>query len=100
MLSGLARLKKECKSDSLKFQGSPKTIKFDEVLEQSEFETLFGGKGVLVQPTPQNKPKSTVTIIEFVSAVSLFLHPVSVATTHSGAGRTRPRTSKGSSGTS
>ncbi|KAJ7791771.1 hypothetical protein B0H14DRAFT_3500087 [Mycena olivaceomarginata] len=65
------RLKKECKSDSLKFQGSPKTIKFDEVLEQSEFETLFGGKGVLVQPTPQNKPKSTVTIIEFNTAAHI-----------------------------
>ncbi|KAJ7362955.1 hypothetical protein DFH08DRAFT_921150 [Mycena albidolilacea] len=65
------RLKKECKSDSLKFQGSPKTIKFDEVLEQSEFETLLGGKGVLVQPTPQNKPKSTVTIIEFNTAAHI-----------------------------
>ncbi|KAJ6568968.1 hypothetical protein B0H19DRAFT_1256659 [Mycena capillaripes] len=60
-------LKKECKSDSLKFQGSVKSIKFDEVLELAEFETLFGGKGHLVQPTPQNKPKSTVTIIEFNS---------------------------------
>ncbi|KAJ7742019.1 hypothetical protein B0H16DRAFT_1563872 [Mycena metata] len=58
-------LKKECKSDSVKFQGSVKTIKFDEVFEQAEFETLFGGKGHLVQPTPQNKPKSVVTIIEF-----------------------------------
>ncbi|KAG6847220.1 hypothetical protein H0H93_009442, partial [Arthromyces matolae] len=26
---------------------------------------LFKGKGVLIQPTPENKPKSTVTIIEF-----------------------------------
>ncbi|KAJ7715378.1 hypothetical protein B0H16DRAFT_500741 [Mycena metata] len=61
-------LKKECKSDSVKFQGSVKTIKFDEVFEQTEFETLFGGKGHLVQPTPQNKPKSVVTIIEFNNA--------------------------------
>ncbi|KAK7065023.1 hypothetical protein R3P38DRAFT_2595420 [Favolaschia claudopus] len=59
------RLKKECKSDSLKFQGTSKTVKFDEVLEPAEFETLFGGKGRLIQPTPQNKPKSTVTIMEF-----------------------------------
>ncbi|KAJ7615249.1 hypothetical protein DFH06DRAFT_1145964 [Mycena polygramma] len=65
------RLKKECKSDSLKFQGTDKTIKFDEVLELAEFETLFGGKGVLMQPTPQNKPKSTVTIIEFRNAAHL-----------------------------
>lgn len=29
---------------------------------------MFGGKGTLIQPTPQNKPKSTVTIIDFVSS--------------------------------
>lgn len=60
------RLKKECKSDGLKFQGSPKTIKIDEVWEQSEFEAIFSGQGTLIQPTPNNKPKSTVTIIHFV----------------------------------
>ncbi|KAF8185867.1 hypothetical protein K438DRAFT_1919925 [Mycena galopus ATCC 62051] len=65
------RLKKECKSDGVKFQGSPKSIKFDEVLERAEFEALFGGKGRLVQPTPQNKPKSVVTIIEFNTAAHL-----------------------------
>ncbi|TFK66257.1 hypothetical protein BDN72DRAFT_800247 [Pluteus cervinus] len=59
------RLKKECKSDSVKFQGSGKTIKFDEVFEQTDFENLFGGRGFLVQPTPENKPTSTVTIIVF-----------------------------------
>ncbi|TFK28419.1 hypothetical protein FA15DRAFT_584523 [Coprinopsis marcescibilis] len=59
------RLKKECKSAAVKFQGTSKTIKFDEVLEQSEFETIFGGKGNLIQPTPTNKPNSTVTIIHF-----------------------------------
>ncbi|TEB30087.1 hypothetical protein FA13DRAFT_1733898 [Coprinellus micaceus] len=59
------RLKKECKADGVKFQGSPKTIKFDEVLEANEFEALFGGKGFLVQPRPDNKPKSTVTIMTF-----------------------------------
>ncbi|KAF9007854.1 hypothetical protein BDQ17DRAFT_1350090, partial [Cyathus striatus] len=60
------RLKKECKSDNVKFQGIPKTIKFDEVYEHSEFETIFNGAGDLVQPTPTNKPKSTVTIITLV----------------------------------
>ena len=64
--SSMRRLKKECKSDSVKFQGSPKTIKIDEVWEQSEFEAIFSGKGTLIQPTPDNKPKSTVTIIHFV----------------------------------
>lgn len=49
----------------MKFQGSIKTVKFDEVLEKAEFDSLFQGRGTLIQPTPQNKPKSTVTIIEF-----------------------------------
>jgi hypothetical protein len=71
------RVKKECKSDTVKFQGShkSKTIKFDEVYEQGEFELLFGGKGILIQPTPQNKPKSAVTIIHFVCS-SLSSYPV------------------------
>jgi hypothetical protein len=64
-----SRLKKECKSDTVKFQGSSKTIKFDEVYEQGEFELLYGGKGLLIQPTPQNKPKSAVTIIHFVRSL-------------------------------
>ncbi|KAI5836617.1 uncharacterized protein SCHCODRAFT_02522123 [Schizophyllum commune H4-8] len=62
------RLKKELKSDAVKFQGKgPKTIKFDEVLAPADFEGLFGGKGTLIQPTPQNKPKSTVTIISYTA---------------------------------
>jgi len=59
------RLKKECKAADVKFQGSPKTVKYDEVLEQSEFDALFKGRGTLIQPTPLNKPTSTVTIIAF-----------------------------------
>ncbi|KAI0314379.1 hypothetical protein OF83DRAFT_1137120 [Amylostereum chailletii] len=68
------RLKKECKSADVKFQGSPKTVKFDEVFERAEFEALFktgeGGHGLgrLVQPTPTNKPTSTVTIIDYSGA--------------------------------
>lgn len=61
----IRRLKKECKADGVKFQGGSKTIKFDEVWEQADFEALFNGKGTLIQPTPINKPNSTVTIIEF-----------------------------------
>ncbi|KAJ7691336.1 hypothetical protein B0H17DRAFT_1133857 [Mycena rosella] len=57
--------------EGLKFQGSAKTIKFDELFETAEFEALFGGKGRLVQPTPQNKPKSAVTIIEFNTTAHL-----------------------------
>ena len=70
----MCRLKKECKSDNVKFQGSPKTIKIDEVWEQSEFEAIFSGKGTLIQPTPDNKPKSTVTIIYFVRSPLQSLH--------------------------
>ncbi|KAJ7598667.1 hypothetical protein C8J56DRAFT_914664 [Mycena floridula] len=65
------RLKKDCKSDTCKFQGHSKTVKFDEVLEASEFDFIFGGKGTLIQPTPENKPKSTVTIIQFNSIAQI-----------------------------
>jgi len=63
------RLKKECKTAECKFQGSTKTVKMDEVFEKEEFDALFkdSGHGTLVQPTPDNKPNSTVTIINFVS---------------------------------
>ncbi|KDR78721.1 hypothetical protein GALMADRAFT_223970 [Galerina marginata CBS 339.88] len=61
------RLKKECKSDAVKFQGSPKSIKIDEVYSEAEFNLLFSGKGQLIQPTANNKPKSVVTIIQFNS---------------------------------
>ncbi|KAI0034978.1 hypothetical protein K488DRAFT_83440 [Vararia minispora EC-137] len=62
------RLKKECKAAGLKFQGSQRQVKFDEVLEQAEFDALFKGRGILIQPTPTNKPTSTVTIIELSGA--------------------------------
>ncbi|KAF9027238.1 hypothetical protein BDZ89DRAFT_952302 [Hymenopellis radicata] len=67
------RLKKECKTDTCKFQGTTKSVKVDEVLEVAEFDALFSGKGVLIQPTPQNKPTSTVTIIRFNSAQAVAL---------------------------
>ncbi|TFK38758.1 hypothetical protein BDQ12DRAFT_705322 [Crucibulum laeve] len=34
------RLKKECKADGVKFQGSSKTLKVDEVFEEAEFQSL------------------------------------------------------------
>lgn len=70
-------MKKECKADGVKFQGGSKTIKFDEVFEVAEFESLFNGKGLLIQPTPTNKPKSTVTIMHFVSGSSFPLEIIS-----------------------
>ncbi|TBU33523.1 hypothetical protein BD311DRAFT_794307 [Dichomitus squalens] len=60
-------LKKECRSEKVKFQGTPKSIRIEEIMEYADFEAIFKGKGVLIQPTPDNKPKSTVTIIEFRS---------------------------------
>ena len=59
-------LKKECKSEKVKFQGIPRSVRIEEILEYADFEAIFMGKGVLIQPTPSNKPKSSVTIIEFV----------------------------------
>ncbi|KAF8318171.1 hypothetical protein DL93DRAFT_2076164 [Clavulina sp. PMI_390] len=57
-------LKKELRSPTCKFQGrGPKTLKVDEILEPDEFDQVFGNKGRLIQPTPTNKPGSTVTII-------------------------------------
>ena len=67
----LDRLKKECKSDTVKLQGAPKTIKFEEVFEPDEFQSIFGGKGTLIQPRPDNKPRSIVTIIECVWSSAL-----------------------------
>ncbi|EIN08891.1 hypothetical protein PUNSTDRAFT_86963 [Punctularia strigosozonata HHB-11173 SS5] len=63
-------LKKGCKSDTCKFQGSPKTVKVDDVIDYDDFQAIFrpGEIGTLIQPTPENKPKSTVTIIHYNSA--------------------------------
>ncbi|KAH9924319.1 uncharacterized protein BXZ73DRAFT_103608 [Epithele typhae] len=65
-------LKKQCKSADCKFQGSRKSVKLDEVLEKDEFDAIFktgdGELGTLIQPTPTNKPTSTVTIIEYSGA--------------------------------
>ncbi|KAK4701442.1 hypothetical protein P7C70_g4787, partial [Phenoliferia sp. Uapishka_3] len=57
-------LKKGIKAE--KWQGGSRTIKVDEVLEAIEFAELFGKSGgTLIQPTPTNNPKSTVTIMSF-----------------------------------
>ncbi|KAL1712321.1 hypothetical protein EV715DRAFT_259603 [Schizophyllum commune] len=46
------RLKKELKTDAVKFQGNgPKTIKFDEVLAPADFEGLFGVSGYFIVST-------------------------------------------------
>lgn len=69
------RLKKDLKSDDIKFKAghSVHTIKSDFVMAKSEFDSVFGGKGLLIQPTPTNKPNSTVTIMLFVSILYFVL---------------------------
>jgi hypothetical protein len=32
---------------------------------RAEFDDIFGGKGIKMQPTPENKPTSTITVIRF-----------------------------------
>jgi hypothetical protein len=62
------RLKKDCKTDANKFQGSPKTIKVDDAMDLEDFKLVFkpGEIGDLIQPTPENKPNSTVWMIGYV----------------------------------
>jgi hypothetical protein len=62
-------LKKEAKNENIKFQNAygSKVVKIDEPITQEMFDTIFKGKGVLIQPTPENKPKSKVIIMRFVN---------------------------------
>ncbi|KAI5116284.1 hypothetical protein M0805_009935 [Coniferiporia weirii] len=62
-------LQKEVKTEKYKFRGGGdrKVCKIDEVIEVDEFHAIFDGKGTLTQPTPMNKPTSTVTIRELGS---------------------------------
>ncbi|KAH8118707.1 hypothetical protein DFH11DRAFT_1540827 [Phellopilus nigrolimitatus] len=63
-------LQKEVKTEKYKFRGGdPKECKIDEIIEVDDFHAIFDGKGVLIQPTPTNKPTSTVTIKEFARDV-------------------------------
>lgn len=64
-------LKKGIKAE--KWQRMDKEIKISEVLEPAEFAAIFVG-GKLIQPTPTNKPTSTVTIMSFSESqiVALF----------------------------
>jgi len=62
------RLPKVAGMKKTKFTGCFKEIVIEDVgFEKDDFEAIFGGKGYLVQPRPDHKPKSTVTIREFSS---------------------------------
>ena len=66
-----ASLQREVKTEKYKFRGGePKVCRIEEVIEEAEFHAIFDDKGLQTQPTPSNKPTSTVTIKEFVSVHS------------------------------
>ena len=63
-----ARLPKVAGMKKTKFTGFCKEIVVEEVgFDRADFDALFGDKGYLVQPRPDNKPKSTVIIRSFSS---------------------------------
>ena len=47
------------------------TVKDAGVWSPDEFNSIFGGYGTKIQPTPDNKPTSVITIIQFGSASSV-----------------------------
>ena len=47
------------------------TVKDAGVWSPDEFNAIFGGYGTKIQPTPDNKPTSVITIIQFGSASSV-----------------------------
>eukprot|EP00483_Globobulimina_turgida_P001654 UN01656 len=55
-----------------KFVGCSKEIIVEEAgFDREDFDALFGDKGVLIQPRPDNKPTSTVIIRRFSSWSSI-----------------------------
>ena len=67
------RLQQEVKNEKYKFRpdGTEKTVRFEEVIEFDEFGRIFFPEGKnftlrLIQPRADNKPNSSVTIVEFV----------------------------------
>ena len=72
------RLKKELKTDAVKFQGKgPKTIKFDEVLAPADFEGLFGVSGCFIVSTIDDLSVYFIRMPQiFLPCAPLFaLHP-------------------------
>ena len=61
-----ARLPKVAGMKKTRFTGYDKEIIVEEMgLDRWEFDAIFGDKGHLVQPRPDNKPKSTLIIRSF-----------------------------------
>ncbi|KAF7795697.1 hypothetical protein EIP86_006862 [Pleurotus ostreatoroseus] len=63
------QLKKAAKAE--KYQNVVRTVKIEEHFSFADFELVFGTSGTLVQPTPTNKPKSTVYIRTYGSDAQL-----------------------------
>ena len=57
-------LKRTAKLKKTKFHGSG-DITVESLMDYDDFNALFDGKGTKIQPTPNNKPRSIKTIIEF-----------------------------------
>ena len=52
------------------YDAADRKIKVDQFVPEAVFQALFGAEGTLMQPTPQNKPKSKV-IIRVISGPSV-----------------------------
>ncbi|KAI0338651.1 hypothetical protein BDW22DRAFT_1432445 [Trametopsis cervina] len=48
-----------------KYAGCARTVKVEDHFSQEDFELVFGNSGLLIQPTPDNKPKSNVWIRKY-----------------------------------
>jgi len=67
------RLPKVAGMKKTKFIGMEKEIVIEEMgFDREEFDAIFGDKGYLVQPRPDNKPKSTVIIRQFDEWSSIY----------------------------
>jgi len=55
------------------FSEDPYTVIVKETTpwSMSDFESIFGGKGTKIQPTPDNKPTSQITILKFETYESI-----------------------------
>lgn len=65
----LARESAKTKLTNVWGSGESYLVKINETTpwQVSDFESVFDGKGVKIQPTKTNKPTSTITVLEFVN---------------------------------
>ncbi|KIP03049.1 hypothetical protein PHLGIDRAFT_37614 [Phlebiopsis gigantea 11061_1 CR5-6] len=63
------QIKKAAKGE--KYQNTVRTVKIEEHFTQPDFELVFGNSGTLIQPTPTNKPTSSVWIRRYTNETDL-----------------------------